>query len=211
MYPGPKIHYPSRRHLGRGQFPTAIGVAVTITFSGSTATLTFARPIVVTGVLPLTVTGLTLVTQTVVSPTVVTQLFSGPLINLTYLLTSGTKAAQTNQGGPIEGTYGTFGTPTPPGSSIIAVTDLGGGSYDVQFNSPVATFTASLIDFHVAFYSSSYGTWLPATITANPSADVLTFHTTPFTTGCIFLTLAITPQYFTLATPVQVPQTHSIP
>jgi hypothetical protein len=211
MYPGPKIHYPSRRHLGRGQFPTATGVGVFVTFSASTATLTFARPIIVTGLLPLVVTGLSPLTQTVVSPTVVTILFSGPLTGLTYLLPSGTYHATTYQGGPIEGTYGTFGTPAVPGSSIVAVTDLGGGAYDVQFNSNIATFTASLRDFHISFFSPFYGTWLPVDITANPTPTTLTFQTTPGIAACSYVSIALAPQYFSMVAALQIPQTHSIP
>ena len=75
-FPGPKVHRKNRRKLGRGQFPTATGVGVVVTTSGTTnMTMTFARPVVVTGDIPSTVAGKTLVSQTVVSQTVVTQVW----------------------------------------------------------------------------------------------------------------------------------------
>lgn len=107
-FPGPKVHRRNRRKLGRGQFPTAAGVTVTITGSASTVTMTFARPVVVTGIIPLTVASLTLVTQTVVSPTVVTQLMSGTVATHAYNLPAGAANVLTQQGGPVSGTSGTF-------------------------------------------------------------------------------------------------------
>jgi hypothetical protein len=107
-YPGPKVHRVNRRKLGRGQFPSATGVAVTITASGSTATLTFARPVVVTGPIPLTVGGVTPVSQTIVSPTVVTITYSGTITSATYSLPAGAVNVATYQGGQVFGAAGTF-------------------------------------------------------------------------------------------------------
>lgn len=107
-YPGPKVHRVSRRKLGRGQYPTATGVACVITGSADTATLTFARPVVVSGPIPLTVATRTLVSQTVVSPTVVTILTSGTVTTLAYTLPAGAANVMTAQGGPVLGTAGTF-------------------------------------------------------------------------------------------------------
>lgn len=108
-YPGPKVHRPNRRKLGRGQFPTAIGVACVITSTGTTnLTMTFARPVVVSGTIPTTVATLTLVSQTIVSPTVVTQVWSGNVATHAYNLPAGATNVATYQGGPTLGTSGTF-------------------------------------------------------------------------------------------------------
>ena len=107
-FPSGKTHYPSRRHPTKGAYPVAQGVACTITFTGSTATLTFSRPVIVTGPISLSVPGATLVTQTTVSPTVVTQLYSVPLSGLTYTLQAMATNVATYQGGPVAGTTGTF-------------------------------------------------------------------------------------------------------
>lgn len=107
-FPGAKVHRVNRRKLGRGQATTALGVAATVTGSGSTVTITFARPVVVTGVIPLTVATLTLTTQTIVSPTVVTQLMSGAVATHAWTLPAGANNVSTYQGGPVLGSTGTF-------------------------------------------------------------------------------------------------------
>lgn len=108
-YPGGKVHRVNRRKLGRGQYPSSLGTTVAMTSSGTTnVTLTFARPVTVFGVIPTTVATLSLVSQTVVSPTVVTQVWSGNVA--THLGTFPTNAANvsTQQGGGVAGTSVTF-------------------------------------------------------------------------------------------------------
>ena len=108
-YPGAKVHRPSRRKLGRGQYPTSLGTTVVLTSTGTTdVTMTFARPVIVTGTIPTTVATLALVSQTVVSPTVVTQVWSGNVA--THLGTFPSNAANvtTQQGGGVAGTATTF-------------------------------------------------------------------------------------------------------
>lgn len=108
-YPSQKKHTRNRRVLGKNQFPSGGNVTVVVTDSGSTATLTFSGPVVVTGPIPLGVSGgLTLVTQTVTSPTVVTQLYSAALTTRTYSLPPGAVNVATFQGGQVSGTSGTF-------------------------------------------------------------------------------------------------------
>ena len=102
------MHRVSRRKLGRGQFPTANGVAVVATGASDTVTLTFARPVVVTGPIPITVATLTIVSQTVVSPTVVTILMSGTVATHAYAVPSGAANVASYQGGQVLGTTGTF-------------------------------------------------------------------------------------------------------
>lgn len=108
-YPGPKVHRPSRRKLGRGQFPAALGVAVAVTSTGTTnVTLTFARPVVVTGTINNTVATKTLVSQTVVSPTVVTQVWSGNVTGLAFTVPANANNVMSQQGGAVLGATGTF-------------------------------------------------------------------------------------------------------
>lgn len=108
-FPGAKVHRVNRRRLGRGQFPTSLGTTVVVTSTGTTnATLTFARPVVVTGSIGMTVATLTLVSQTVVSPTVVTQVWSGNVTTHAYNLPSGDPHVATQQGGQVIGAAGTF-------------------------------------------------------------------------------------------------------
>lgn len=108
-YPGPKVHRVNRRKLGRGQYPTTNGISVVVTDSGSTATLTFSRPVVVTGIIPANVSGgLTVTTQTIVSPTVVTQLYSAALTTHTYSIPAGAANVSSYQGGQLIGAAGTF-------------------------------------------------------------------------------------------------------
>jgi len=108
-YPSAKVHRPSRRKLGKGQFPTAANPTVSVTSTGTTnATLTFNLPVAVNANIPMTVAGLTLVSQTVVSPTVVTQVWSGNVTGLAYSVPSGTPTVSTYSGGQLVGSTGHF-------------------------------------------------------------------------------------------------------
>jgi len=108
-YPGPNVHRTNRRKLGRGQFPAALGVAVAVTSSGTNnMTLTFARPVVVTGTINSTVAGKTLVSQTIVNGTVVTQVWSGNVTGLDYTVPANADNVKSQQGGAVLGTAGTF-------------------------------------------------------------------------------------------------------
>ena len=108
-YPGAKVHRVSRRKLGRGQYPPSLGTTVVLTTTGTTnLTMTFARPVVVTGIIPVTSTGLTIVSQTVVSPTVVTQVWSASIAAATMVFPSNAANVTTQQGGGVAGTTVTF-------------------------------------------------------------------------------------------------------
>lgn len=107
-YPGPNVHRPSRRKLGRGQYPTQTGVSVVATGAASIATLTFARPVVVTGLPPIQVATLTPVSWVQSSPTVVAITMSGAVSTHAYTIPAGLANVATYQGGPVLGTTGTF-------------------------------------------------------------------------------------------------------
>lgn len=171
-YPGPKIHYPSRRKLGRGQFPAAVGTSVTITASGSTATLEFARPVTVTGLVPVTVIGATAVSQVVVSPTVVTILYTAPLAGLAYSLAANPPTAMTAQGGAVYGTSGTFSGPSGPAASITVVATVSPGLYYVTYSEPVTVISPATPEPALQLLSISLG-WQTATVQILAGADTL--------------------------------------
>lgn len=108
-YPSQKKHAPSRRHLGRGQQVVSNGVTAVLTDATTVLTITFARPVVVTGNIPVIVAGgPTFVSQTVVSPTVVTQTWSATLVGHLVTLPGGAANVATYQGGQVVGTSATF-------------------------------------------------------------------------------------------------------
>jgi hypothetical protein len=107
-YPGNKVHRRNRRSLQRGQGPFPGVVGVTITGTGSTATATFSSPVNVDGTIAFTVASLTLTTQTVVSPTVVTFLMSGALTGHAFHFPSADPAVSSYEGGLVAGASGTF-------------------------------------------------------------------------------------------------------
>lgn len=107
-FPSNPARRKNRRRSPRNQTPFAIHVATAVTGTGSTVTLTFASPINVAGTIPMTVGGTTLVTQTVVSPTVVTQLRSGAITGLAWNLPSPITNVSTYEGGVVVGGSGTF-------------------------------------------------------------------------------------------------------
>lgn len=108
-FPGTKIHRPSRRKLGKGQTPQTSSVTCVLSAATTTLTLTFSRPVVVTGTIPVTVAGgPTFVSQTIVSPTVVTQVWSATLVGHTVTLPGGAANVATYQGGQTAGAVATF-------------------------------------------------------------------------------------------------------
>lgn len=111
-FPTAKVHRVSRRRLGRGQQSVASqgnSVAVAMTDAVAVLTLTFAKPVIVSGTIPVTVAGgPTFVSQTVVSPTVVTQTWSATLVGHLVTLPGNAANVATYQGGGTIGTSATF-------------------------------------------------------------------------------------------------------
>ena len=108
-FPGAKVHRVKRTKLGKGQHVQLPPVTVTVTSATATATLTFSVPVVINGTIPLVVSGgVTLVSQTIVSSTVVQQLFSGPLATHTWSIAGGIPQVATFQGGGLAPASGTF-------------------------------------------------------------------------------------------------------
>ena len=107
-FPGSKVHRVNRRKLGRGQHVQAPNVAVTATVATTTITLTFSAPVVISGPIPVTSSAGNLVSQTVVSSTVVTQLWSTSQAAATWALAAAAPEIRTYQGGTNAAAGGTF-------------------------------------------------------------------------------------------------------
>lgn len=109
-YPGPKVHRPSRRKLGRGQYPQTADATVTVTAHTTTsADLTFNEPMVIAGPVNFTVATLTPVAQTIISPTVVRFDYgSGTVATKTWTFPASQPNLATPQGGGVVGSAGTF-------------------------------------------------------------------------------------------------------
>lgn len=108
-FPTQKTHRRNRRKLGKGQYPNVAIVGVAVTSTGTTnVTLTFNTPVTVSGNLSNTVATRTLVAQTVVSPTVVTQVWSGNVATLAYVVPPNDPAVTSYTGGRLAGAAGTF-------------------------------------------------------------------------------------------------------
>lgn len=106
-FPSAKVHRVDRRKLGRGQFPSRPGATVTATGSVDTATLTFSVPVVVQGSINMPLAGRSIVSQTVVSPTVVHILYDGAVSGLTWAFPADAPV-RTFQGGGVAAASGTF-------------------------------------------------------------------------------------------------------
>jgi hypothetical protein len=108
-FPGPKVHRSSRRQLGRGQSVQAPAATVDASASTVTVTITFDVPVVVSGTIPLTHSGVqTLVSQTVISPTVVHQVYSATMAGATWAIAANPATVRTFQGGGVAAASGTF-------------------------------------------------------------------------------------------------------
>lgn len=108
-YPGPKVHRPSRRKLGRGQYPTQAAATVAITVvSADVAGVTFNEPMVISGPITLNVAGKTVVSQAIISSTLVQITYNGALTGLAWTFPSLQPNVATPQGGGVNNAAGTF-------------------------------------------------------------------------------------------------------
>ncbi len=107
-YPSSKVHRPSRRRLGRGQSHQVAAAVVTASAATVTVTLTFDRPVVVSGPIDLHVQdGGPLVSQVQDTPTQVTQVYTGTQAGNTWHIDEGAPV-RTFQGGALAPASGTF-------------------------------------------------------------------------------------------------------
>jgi hypothetical protein len=100
-YPTANVHRRNRRNLTRGSGPTPPAVICTITGSASTVTFTFSAPVNVSGTIPISVATLTAVSQTIVSPTVVTQLQSGTVATHAWTMAQPLPGVTSYEGAPV--------------------------------------------------------------------------------------------------------------
>jgi hypothetical protein len=104
-----KIHRRNRRKLGRGQVPPLPVAVPTISTSGTTnLTMNWNVPVVVRGNIGTAVATRTLVSQTIVSPTQVTQVWSGNVTGLAFSLPANDPNVSSSIGGATAGTAGVF-------------------------------------------------------------------------------------------------------
>lgn len=96
------------RKLGRGQYPQMMPIYTTITGAGSTATIDFDQPVVVSGTIPLVVTGKTLSSQTLVTSQQVTQLYSTTIGGAAFNLSDSPANVAGGKGQLVLGDSGTF-------------------------------------------------------------------------------------------------------
>jgi hypothetical protein len=107
-FPSSKVHRPSRRKLGRGQSVQKAPATATPVATTKTVVITFDRPVVVSGTIELNVEGaIPLVTQTVDSPTQVTQVYDSTVAGADWAINAGAPVA-TFQGGGLAPASGTF-------------------------------------------------------------------------------------------------------
>lgn len=201
MFPGPKVHRIGRRRLSRGQFPRATGATVSATALVDTVTLTFSRPVVVTGLIPFLVVGRTVLSQTTISPTIVQIVFSGPLGGLAYSLISAPDNVITYQGGPIAGTSGTFGSGPGLTTNIISAGNSGAGAYLVNFDQDVTLTPDPTTVDEMLFYSPGAGTWTPATTVEQlllPHNTIFILHAQ---SDCTLIAIMLTPANMTSILP----------
>jgi hypothetical protein len=131
----------------------------------------------VTGPLPLTVAGLSPISQAIISPTVVTILFSGTLAGRPYDYPAGNLNAQTYQGGPIAGTTGTFGSTPSTATNIVSAANLGGGNYSITFDQPVTPVGGIDLTQSFLIYSATGSAglhWEPCSYTGQTGANTIT-------------------------------------
>lgn len=108
-YPGAKVHRVNRRKLGRGQYPSSLGTTAVLTNpSAMVVAITFARPVVVTGNIPLITSSGVFEIQQVISPTVVQQTFTASQAAATVTLPTNAANVATYQGGGVAGVAVTF-------------------------------------------------------------------------------------------------------
>lgn len=108
-YPGPKVHRANRRKLGRGQYPTSSTFTVTLTNpSADVILMTFSRPVVVTGTIPITSSTGAFVSQTVVNATQVSQTWTTSQAAATVTVPANAANVTSTIGGGVAGTAITF-------------------------------------------------------------------------------------------------------
>jgi hypothetical protein len=107
-FPGPNVHRPSRRKLGKGQSTPRANADVTLSTTTPVVHFEFTLPVVVRGLLDPGVTGLTPVSQVIVDSTHVDVTMSGATTGLDYDYPAGDPLVSTMQGGIETGDAGTF-------------------------------------------------------------------------------------------------------
>lgn len=108
-YPTANVKRTNRRNLGRAQSVQHPPAGVTITSSTTSITATFSVPVVVNSTIPITISGgITVLSQTQTSSTVIVLTASAAVATHTYALAANCGAISTFQGGGNAAAAGTF-------------------------------------------------------------------------------------------------------
>lgn len=108
-YPGPKVHRNNRRKLGRNQFPPSSSFTVILgNPSANIVSMVFSVPVVVTGIIPLSTTSGTFVSQTILGTSEVEQTFSSTQATATVAIPGNAANVRSILGGGVAGTSITF-------------------------------------------------------------------------------------------------------
>lgn len=112
-FPTPKVHRPSRRKLGRGQYPQISAGQVVAVPSASTIVLTFSEPVVVSGIIDLHLAitpgpAPAFASQDVLSTTSVRLTYGGAVAGCDYSFTGESEPVRTYAGGGVAPIAGTF-------------------------------------------------------------------------------------------------------
>lgn len=108
-YPTSKVHRPSRRRLGKGQHVQLPLVVATLSAAVDVVTITFNVPVVVSGLVPLTVESHSdTPVQAVVDRQTVTLTYNATCAAQTWALAGGGPQVTSDQGGTLAPASGTF-------------------------------------------------------------------------------------------------------
>lgn len=108
-FPGAKVHRTSRRKLGRGQHVQPPAAVASLVGADDVVTITFNVPVVVNGLIPLSIAGISGVpVQAVVDAQTVTQTYGESVAGNAWVLPGGGQSVFTFQGGTLAPASGTF-------------------------------------------------------------------------------------------------------
>lgn len=173
-FPAAKTLRRNRRKLGKWQqtaVPPIIGVLTSPT--AAVIRITFDRPVNVTGNLAVTIPGRTFVSQSIISPTVIQQTFSGTVTTRTYTWATFDPAISDAFGGRLAGASGTI----PAGGHLMIMSQVDASAHLIKFYFDGVTddYTGTGADFTVV------GDGVTKTVDAisfGPEVNEFKLHTT---------------------------------
>lgn len=104
----PNVKRRDRRKLGRGQYPQQSPVTTIVTGSGSVGTISFSKPVVVSGPIGMNVEGLTFVSQQITDTQTAKITFSAAVAGLGWEIQSPLAGVVGQKGEVVAAATGTF-------------------------------------------------------------------------------------------------------